>query len=222
MNDYIEAIEAEFLRNANPEIARQQIEYLRNKFDAYGLKTPIRREVQKPFLVKEFLPSKGNLEHLVKILLAKPQREYHYFAQELVQKYIKLCEKEDMVLFEYMVQTNSWWDTVDFIAVKLMAPYFAKFPATRKNYVVVWLASEDIWLQRCALLIQLNDKENMDRELLSYIIIYLLGSQEFFINKAIGWVLRNYSKTDPDWVIAFVKSTDLEPLSRYEALRLLK
>jgi 3-methyladenine DNA glycosylase AlkD len=79
-----------------------------------------------------------------------------------------------------------------------------------------------MWLQRSAILFQLNYKDKTDTDLLTYIINPLSGSKEFFINKAIGWALRNYGKTNPDWVIEFTERTTLSSLSLREALRLIK
>lgn len=118
-----------------------------------------------------------------------------------------------------MVTHKSWWDTVDFIAAKLMGEYFTKFPEQRAIYVKKWIDSNNIWLQRCALLFQLKYKENLDTALLGAVINSLLGSKEFFINKAIGWILREYSKTNPNWVMEFANKTALGNLSKKEALR---
>lgn len=221
MTDFIQALQVEFEKNANAAIASQQKAYLRDQFSFYGLKTPIRRQIQKPFLVKAFLPPKEGLEQLVHSLWTRPQREYHYFTQELVQKYAKHFEEKDHALFEYMITTNSWWDTVDFIATKITKPYFKKYPEQRDSCVAQWLSSGNIWLQRTCLLFQLLEKGKTDIRLLEYIIKTLLGSQEFFINKAIGWVLRDYSRTNPEWVEDFVANTELHPLSKREALKLL-
>ncbi len=222
MNDFIKALRLEFEAHSDSKIAAEQKAYLRDQFLFYGIKTPIRRSIQKPFLVKEYLPPKENLDGLTRQLWNRPQREYHYFAQELAQKYVKQFEKKDIQLFEFMVTTNSWWDTVDFIAPKLISEYFKKFPEQRDFYVNKWLASNNIWLQRSCLIFQLLSKENMDAELLTHVINSLLGSKEFFINKAIGWILRDYSRTNPKWVSDFVAKTPLEPLSKREALRLLQ
>jgi len=221
VNDFIKALRLEFEAHADSKIAAEQRAYLRDQFLFYGIKTPIRRAIQKPFLVKEYLPPKENLEELIRLLWNRPQREYHYFAQELAQKYTKQFEKKYIQLFEYMITNNSWWDTVDFIAPKLIAAYFEKFPEEREPHVKKWLASNNIWLQRSCIIFQLLSKENMDKEFLAYVINSLLGAKEFFINKAIGWALRDYSRTDPEWVKNFVSKTPLEPLSKREALRLM-
>ncbi len=219
--EFITLLEAEFAKGGNPDIARQQEAYLRNKFKCFGMKAPTRRAIQKPFLTKEYLPPKEDLEKIVKNLWSKPQREFHHFAQELTHKYQKQFEEKDIELFEYMVVHNSWWDTIDFIAPKLIADYFKMYPHQREIQVEKWLASRNIWLQRCCILFQLNYKEELDTDFLEYVINSLLGSNEFFINKAIGWILRQYSRVDADWVMAFANKTELDPLSRREALRLM-
>ena len=221
MNDYLTTLAAEFTQHANPEIAQAQKAYLKDQFEFFGLKTPQRRAIQKPFLVKKYLPPKSELESLVKLLWSKPEREFHYFAQELGERYAKEFDQRDLELFEFMITHQSWWDTVDIIATKLVGVYFKKYPEEIAPTVDRWIASQNIWLQRTALLFQLHYKQELDQLLLSTTIQALLGSKEFFINKAIGWALRQYSRTNPDWVREFVRRTPLEPLSRREALRLI-
>lgn len=219
--EFIEALENEFMASANNTLAIKQKAYVRNQFEFYGLKTTERREIQKPFLMKNFLPKKRDAIVIIKNLWKKPQRENHHFSQELAFRYVNELERTDIDLFEYMVMHNSWWDTVDFIANKLMGAYFKKYPEQRKIYVEKWITSNNIWLQRSALLFQLKYKNDVDTALLSYIINSLLGSNEFFINKAIGWLLREYSRTNPEWVITFTENTALSTLSKREALRLI-
>ncbi len=220
-SEFVENLEQVFRQHSNAKIAQEQKAYMRNKFEFCGIKTPIRRDLQRPFLSKSGLPLKAGLTVITKKLWGNPEREFQYFAQELVYKHRKQFEKEDIALLEYMVMNKSWWDTVDFIGAKLIGAYFEKYPGQIKPYVDKWLASNNIWLQRCCLLFQLKYKENLDTKKLEYIIKHLLGSREFFINKAIGWVLREYSKTNPNWVIQFVNQNPLERLSQKEALRLL-
>ena len=220
-SDFLEVLKDEFSHNFDEEIASQQKAYLKDKFEFFGLKAGLRREVTKPFLQKEHLPSKDELTPLIKQLWQLPEREYHHFAMDLLLKYTSQYAKEDIVLFEYLVLNNSWWDTVDMIATKMMGAYFKKIPESREEYVEKWLQSGNIWLQRCAVLFQLKYKSELDTGLLSYAIESLLGSKEFFINKAIGWVLREYTRTDAQWVIDFCDTHKLHALSRKEALRLL-
>ena len=221
MNEFILTLELELKRNANTKIAVAQKAYMRNQFEFYGIKTPLRHEIQKPFLAKSYLPPKTDLEEIIKTLWNKPQREYQFIAQELVFKYTQQFVENDIVLLEFMVTHKSWWDTVDYIAVKLIGAYFTRFPEQLDNYIDRWLTSGNIWLQRCCLLYQLKSKDKMDTQRLQYIIQKLLGSKEFFINKAIGWVLREYGRTNPKWVRNFTENNALANLSRREALRLM-
>lgn len=221
MKTYIETLEKEFQQNANPKIALEQKAYMKNHFDFFGIKSPVRKEITKPFLQKQYLPDKNDLETIVKTLWNKPQREYQYFSQELVFKYKKTFKEKDIKLFEYMVLNKSWWDTVDFIAAKIIGEYFKLFPEQIKPVIKSWLNSGNIWLQRSAILFQLKYKNKTDIDLLSHIINAVTGSKEFFINKAVGWILREYGKINPNWVLHFTEKTDLAPLSKKEALRII-
>ena len=219
--EFIELLEVEFLRHANHQRSINQKAYMRNQFEYFGLDATIRRQIQQPFLSSKFLPSKNEANTLIIELWKKPQRDFQYVAQELAFKYVKIFEKDDIILFEYMITHKSWWDTIDYIAPKLIGNYFKKYPEQRDTYVKKWVASNNIWLQRSAILFQLKYKSDLDTNCLENIIRSLNNSSEFFINKAIGWILREYSRTNPNWVIEFVKKTSLNNLSKKEALRLI-
>ncbi len=118
--------------------------------------------------------------------------------RKITELLINKFEKKDIELFEFMIINKSWWDTIDFISPKLTGEYFKFYPKQREKYVGKWLASKNIWLQRTSILFQLNYKDNLDTGFLTFIINSLPGSKEFFINKTIGWILRNYSRTNPD------------------------
>lgn len=219
--EFIELLEVELLQKANLERSISQKLYMRNQFEYFGLDAATRRQIQKPFLVTKYLPIKNEATELITTLWKKPQRDFQYVAQELAFKYIKSVEIEDIALFEYMVTHKSWWDTIDYIAPKLIGNYFLKFPEQRNQYVEKWIASNNIWLQRSAILFQLKYKSNLDPDFLEKVILSLNNTNEFFINKAIGWILREFSRTNPTWVLKFVKTNTLSNLSKKEALRLI-
>ncbi|KXX68923.1 DNA alkylation repair protein [Flammeovirga sp. SJP92] len=222
MKEYITTLEELFKENSDAERALQQKAYMRNQFEFYGLTSPKRKELQKPFLQKGYLPEKEEAFKIIKILWQKPQREFQLFCLDLLDKYQKKYEPEDITFLECLITEKSWWDTVDFLAYKQVGALLKKFPKLQKEYSLKWLASDDMWLQRTAVLFQLKYKKELNTSLLVENIEPLLGSKEFFINKAIGWVLREYSRTDPEWVIEYVGQTELSNLSRKEALRLLE
>lgn len=214
---YISSLLSEFALHQNPSIAEGQASYMKNRFAFFGIKTTERREIQKPFFDKKYLPPKIKLEQMVKFLWDQPQRECQYFAQELVEKYVRQIELKDLELYERMITQKSWWDTVDFIATHLVGHYFKQFPERKYSKTEEWLRSDNIWLQRTALIFQLKYKEKIDVALMEKCIYHLSGSMEFFINKAIGWILREYSKTNPEWVMDFIDRTKLSGLSKREA-----
>lgn len=220
--EYIENLTMAFELQRNDQIAQQQKAYLKDKFEFFGLKTPIRREVQKPFLQKEYLPKKDQAFKIAKELWKKPEREFHYFAQELISKYKNKLEEKDLDFIEYLIKHNSWWDTVDMIASHLVGSYFKKFPKNMSALMLKWSVDENMWIRRSSIIFQLKYRDSTDFELLSQVIENNLGSKEFFINKAIGWALRTYSSVDPEKVIDFVEThPTLSNLSKKEALRLI-
>lgn len=221
LEEYVSELDAQYSSEANQEIADQQKAYMKEKFEFFGIKTPTRRRLQKPFLEKDYLPDRDQLFQLIKLLWEKPQRDFQLFGLDLAEKYRRVFEEEDIRCFEFMVTNKSWWDIVDLTATHLVGTYMRRFPHARNEYVERWMDSGNIWLQRVCLLFQLKYKEQLDRDLLESLIIRLTGSQEFFINKAIGWVLREYGKTAPEWVLDFVNSNELHSLSKREAIRKL-
>ena len=109
---------------------------------------------------------------------------------------------------------------MDALASHAVGTQFKRFPDVREKYLKKWRTSDNFWLRRTTLLFQLGYKKETDLDLLCEIIQENLGSDEFFINKAIGWALRQYAHTNPAPVKKFVNTTKgLHPLSRREALK---
>ena len=219
--DFVTQLETDFRQQADRNIAINQEAYLQNQFELYGLPTPLRKEIQKPFLLKENLPNKKELPHIITELWSKPQREFQYFAIDLNRKYLKKIEFQDIELFELMITNKSWWDTVDLIATNLVGAYFKLFPEQIIPVTKKWMNSDNMWLQRTCLIFQLKYKEEIDTDLLTDYILQLKDTKEFFINKAIGWILREYTRKNPEWVIDFVNKHELSNLSKREALKLI-
>lgn len=221
ITSYIKSLEDLFSQSANPDNAFYMKKYMKDKFEYFGIQTRPRRELTKPFLKKDTLPTIENLDVLIKELWAKPQREFQYFGIELVEKYSKQLNKNNLPLIEFMVTNKSWWDTVDGIATRVVGDLFRNYPELIIPVTKKWMASDNLWLQRTSILFQLKYKSLTDIDLLFKFIKTLEGSKEFFINKAIGWALREYSKTDPQIVIKFVNSHNLAPLSKREAMKVI-
>ena len=223
MDNYIDNLVKIFRSNANRQDAIQFERYMRNQFQFIGIRSPRRKEISRPFLRRENLPDLDNTDQIVRQLWDLPEREFQYFAMDLVGKYVKKAEIDIITLLEHMVINKSWWDTVDLIAGTQVGNYFKKYPQQIIPCTEKWMAVDNFWLQRTALLFQLKYKQSTDEDLLYTYIKRLCHLKEFFIQKAIGWSLREYSKTNPLSVEQFVKANqaELAPLSKREALKII-
>ena len=218
MHSYIQPLAQQFSKQAHAANAAAMKAYLRNQFEHFGLKTPLRRSISKAYMQKS-LPEYEDLPVIIKELWSLPQREFHYFGVELLTAFRKQWTKNIINLAEYMIIHKSWWDTVDHVASDITGPYFKKFTEQIIPVTGRWNCSDNIWLQRSSIMFQKAYKQHTDTKLLTNYILHCAGSKEFFIAKAIGWALREYSKTDPVWVKQFVENNKLEPLSKKEALK---
>lgn len=211
-----------FRDSAEEKLALDMRAYMKNKFDFFGIKTPLRRQISKPILEDCKTLSKRETIELAKKLWKQPQRELHYLAQELLfQNLKKNLSVDDIDWMEFFVIHNSWWDTVDFIAPKLIGTYFKKFPEQRDAKIAKWISSGNIWLMRSAILFQLKYKDETDLDFLFRIILSCSQTKEFFINKVIGWVLRENAKRVPTIIYRFIadNKSHLSTLSINEGLK---
>ncbi len=206
-------------KHADPQKAAQMRAYMKDQFEYLGLPSPLRRELTKSFFKENGFPDLQEVIPLVEACWKMPQREYKYFALELLVKMKKKLGHDAIHLYERLIPDQGWWDTVDLIAPSLVGYHLLHYPGERAAYVNKWILSGNIWLQRSAILFQLKYRSETDTRLLTSVILRLKDSKEFFIRKAIGWILREYSKTDPDFVVRFVQSQDLSGLSHREALK---
>jgi 3-methyladenine DNA glycosylase AlkD len=219
MHPYLKPLSLMFAENANTDIAFYMKKYMKGQYEYFGIKSPLRREIKNEFLRSYGLPAISELNDITKECWKLPQREFQYFIMEVLEKVAKKAESERIGLYEYLLENKSWWDTVDFISAVLVGIHFQKYPEQIVPYTDKWMKSGNKWLQRSSLLFQLKYKKKTDLDLMTNYIERLQGSKEFFINKAIGWVLREYSKTDPKWAVDYVGRSKLAPLSRREALK---
>jgi len=221
MHHYISAIAKLFKQHANAENAAGAKAYMRNQFEFFGLKAATRQSISKNYM-KNGLPAYADLEVIVKELWQLPEREFQYFAIDLIAAMRKQWTTEIIKLIEYVLVNRSWWDTVDHAASDLTGPYFKLFPHQINKVTSKWNQSENFWMQRSSIMFQKKYKKETDAPLLSKYILNHTQSNEFFIQKAIGWALREYGKTDPAWVKKFVQQHKLAPLSAREALKRFK
>lgn len=220
--EYILPLEKVFVKNADPSNAVQMKKYMKDKFEFFGINSPLRKEIYKDHNNQYGLIPEAHKADIINWCWEAPQREYQYFAMEFLGKKQKKVNPEIISLYEYMITTKSWWDTIDFIAANLIGSYFKQYPDSIQELTNKWMNSGNMWLQRTCLLFQLKYKSATNTDSLDSFINTLLSSNEFFIRKAIGWALREYSKTDADFVIRYVKDHSLSGLSEREALKWLE
>ncbi len=220
--EYLRPLQVSFQECANTENALQMKKYMKNRCDFFGIKSPLRKEIYREHKQKYGLIPKEDTAEIVKWCWQQPQREYQYFAMEFLGKTAKKEDGGIIDLYVYLITNKSWWDTVDFIASNLVGVYLKRFPDKTEQLTAEWIASENMWLQRTCLLFQLKYKSELNTELLHQFIGQLSSSNEFFIRKAIGWILREYSKTNAEFVVSYVEKYPLSGLSQREALKWLK
>ncbi len=222
MHRYSRSIQKLLSAHAHPDQAAPMKRYMRNQFEYLGIKVPELMALLKEHEQAHGLPPLTDLDAILRDLWALPPREYQYVANSLLGGFALELPADFITTLEVLIVTKSWWDTVDTIAGGALGIHFKRYPAVRRKYLARWRKSANIWLRRSTILFQLGYKADTDFTLLTDIICENLGSGEFFINKAIGWALRQYTRTDPEAVRRFVAETPLHPLSAREALKWLE
>ncbi|MFV8342969.1 DNA alkylation repair protein [Flavobacterium sp. XS2P39] len=218
--NFITALENAFKKNKNPENAFAMSKYMKNNFAFFGIKTEERRRIFKETWKENSQEVSANAREIALALYAKQEREFHYCAIEILLKELKgNYRKEDIQLIEKLILNNSWWDSVDTIAKYILGEYLLEFPSEIKNVVERFSNSDNMWLNRSAILFQLNYKQKTNTDFLFSQCLKQAHSKEFFIQKAIDWALREYGKSNPEIVKQFVENNNLKPLSTKEALK---
>ena len=217
--DQLNILTASLIKHANPEKKPSMEKYMKNHFVYFGVNSPSRKLAEAE-LYSQWKPSNLiELKSWVKLLWKQEQREFQYVALEILGKRKKWLSVEDFPFMEDLITTKSWWDTVDMLAGKNLGEILHNNPQIMEQKIHEYTAHENMWINRSAIISQLGFKSDTNVELLEFSILPHTESKEFFIQKAIGWALRQYAKTNPSWVLDFVEKYPLKPLSKREALK---
>ena len=194
--------------------------YMKNKFEFFGVGAAERNEIWKPYF-KEAKKTKKIDWDFIKICFKHDKRECQYTAAYYLKYMQRFLVEDDISKLKELVLTKSWWDTV-----AILDKVIGSIIYNNKNLypiILEWSKDDNIWLRRVAIDHQLLRKENTDEQLLEKILINNLNHKEFFVNKAIGWALRDYSKTNPQWVRNFIEvhKENMSSLSIREASKYL-
>jgi len=209
----------ELEKNKNSEQAIKMAAYMKNKFVFLGIPKPKLKEIIKPY-IKEGKKYELNWK-FINICWKKDYREAQYVAIEYLDNLIKLLTDDDLPNLKKLIVTKSWWETADSIDA-IVGEIILNYKNLEKE-MLKWSTDENIWVRRVSIDFQLQYKEKTNQKLFEQIIINNFGTDEFFINKAIGWSLREYSKTNKKWVKDFINKykNQLHKLSIKEASKYL-
>lgn len=206
----------------DPTTAVPMAHYMRDQFAFLGIPTPKRRALQRQALVA-WKPDHDETLRSVRALWSRSEREYQYAACDVLVRTSKLFTADDLGVLGQLVTAKAWWDTVDPLAINVIGPIVQRDRAGGVPTADRWISSEDRWLARTAILHQNRWKAGTDESRLFAYCLTRSADTDFFVRKAIGWALREYSKTAPRAVREFVATHDqeLSALSRREALKVV-
>lgn len=202
MEKYL-AVKKRFEEQEDRENAVRMSKYLRDQFAFYGLPTPKRKALYKDFLREDKKSARIDWAFLDQCY-ADGHREFQYLVGDYLRTMQDLLTYEDIPKIRTYIKAKQWWDTIDLF--DQVVGRIGLQDSRVDDLMLEWSLDEDFWLRRIAIDHQLGRKEKTNTELLEKILVNNLGSREFFINKAIGWSLRDYSKTDPEWVRGFIRT----------------
>ncbi len=209
-----------FSSHKNDILAKKMAAYMRNQFDFLGIMAPKRKELCKPFWKAS---QKEPIDWaFIKLCWTQKEREFQYVALDYLSINKNKLVLEDFAKLKKLAITKSWWDSIDGLDTIIGSLAFTHPKLNQK--LIKWSLDENIWLRRISIDHQRMRKAHTDTKLLDQIIKNNLNHNEFFINKAIGWALREYSKTDSAWVADFIKQNNenLSSLSKKEASKYLR
>ena len=188
--------------NRNELLAESMSRYMQDKFRFLGIRGATRTEIYKKYF-PDARKTKTIDWDFVESCWNKEEREFQYVVVYYLKAMQKFLKREDISRLKYLIVTKSWWDTVDLLA-KVVGSLVIRIEGY-DQIMLEWSKDSNIWLKRVAILYQLSLKEKVDKQVLERILVNNLGDSEFFINKAIGWALRDYSKFNPEWVREFIE-----------------
>lgn len=190
----------------NELLAVSMERYMQDKFRFLGVRGATRTEIYKKYF-PEARKSKAIDWDFIENCWNKEEREFQYVVVYYLKAMQRFFKREDISRLKYLIVTKSWWDTVDLLA-KVVGSLVIRIEGY-EQIMLEWSKDSNIWLKRVAILYQLSLKDKVDKQILDKILVNNLGDNEFFINKAIGWALRDYSKFDPEWVREFIKKIEI-------------
>ena len=216
----LDRLTAAFEPRRDPGRAAQMTAYLRGQFPFLGIMKPERVALSREAIAGLDRPTERDLADVAAACWKRAEREYQYAGIWYVRRHGSALGAGFIGKAERLVVTKSWWDTVDDLAANVVGELVKRHPELHRE-MDRWIESENIWLARAAILHQLRYRSDTDAARLFAYCLRRATDREFFIRKAIGWALREYTKTDHRAVLAFLRENDasLATLSKREAMK---
>lgn len=193
-------IDLESIANKNKAVTMAA--YMRNQFEFYGVQAVERNEIFSELIKCD--KKRGKIDwQLLDLCFDDVHREFQYFVMHYLKSLRKFLAYDDIPRLYRYVKTKQWWDTID--GLDRIIGGIAFVDARVNNLMLQWSTDDDFWIRRVAIDHQIGRRDKTNEELFEAILVNNFGSKEFFINKAIGWSLRDYSKTNPKWVNQFIE-----------------
>jgi 3-methyladenine DNA glycosylase AlkD len=210
--------------HANPEAAVPMAAYMKHHFPFLGIPQPVRKAATRQVVKEAKSWCAGRMWAAVEELWAQPEREFHYLAIELLTVGSTRLDADDLPWIESLARRHSWWDSIDALCSPLVGSIVARQPEAGDWIEAHWAGHEDFWVRRMAILYQRREKAGTDEARLFRICLANAEDKNFFIRKGIGWALREYAKTSPAVVAAFLEhnSSRFSPLTLREASKYLR
>lgn len=219
MDDLVDYVQAELTAGADPVRATQMAAYLKTDMPFYGVPMSGTRDISRQ-LKRRFVPgTAAEYRAMVETLWALPHREEKYLAIAVARAHRAYVTFEQVDLYRRLIVEGAWWDFVDTIASRLIGDVLLNEREEMSPVLDRWVDDDDMWLRRTAIISQLAHKDRTDADALFDYCRRRAFEKEFFIRKAIGWALRQYARTDPKAVTAFLLEhrAELSGLSFREA-----
>jgi len=196
-------IREDLKQSQDSDNAKAMQKYMKSTMPYRGVKSaPQKKIYQQAF--KEFpVETQPQYSLIIKELWNAIYREERYAAIRLAKKYSKFQTLEMLPLYRMMIETGAWWDLVDTIAIDLIGNLLREYNNEMTGVMYEWIEDDDLWIRRTAILSQLKFKKNTNQEMLFCFFDKCLDETSFWIRKAIGWSLREFSKTDAHLVRKF-------------------
>lgn len=219
----VTAVRAGLAELADQAKAPDMQRYMKSEMPFRGVPAPGRRELARRLFTACPLSDVESWRATVLSLWREAEfREERYLAVDLTgERRYAAWQRPDLVpMYEELIVTGAWWDFVDELASRRIGPLLQAHRRTMTPVLRRWATDPDLWKRRTSIICQLGAKEDTDTDLLASSIEANLDDRDFFIRKGIGWALRQFARTEPAWVRAFVDAhPGLSPLSRREAMK---